>query len=404
MLVAVLLLCLYVASVDPMEVLKQFSTLARFESAVSGYQGVHPSFAGIYMWDRIYTEQNRYDASVVTISGADLNFDPDDQWYHKPNLRGELRDIQVVENLRPYVNAPSFFGLDPMPIQNPYRTYEWRVKDSAGNVHVYRMELWLCSLQVNLWAEPSYVDNWAWKANTEYDDKRYDNTEVWLRLKPHEGRYFYATVGGKEVEAARTYFAVAYMELYQWKLGGDVLSYVQATGSSSEADAAMLIGCSPKAQWSAFTLAESLRGAESSQKPLAKAKSYEGMLLNPDVFKEEWYTRIILSDFGTRTDWWKRLQGTYAADNAQWTALAHIFAIGEWVVKPELERNMETHPSKSSVGWLDWFAWWAKTPWGTLTLSSLALIIIAIVVIAALAYFGLLTPLLAWLFARRRKP
>ena len=127
-------------------------------SPISMYQGIHPSFEAVYYDGQYYTTGDPGEATTSRIGPATMNFDPDGPVVGMANLVGELRDIQIVRDLAYYAPSDTYqhivadFGGSPQP-EKPYRVYEWEVPE-GDSVHVYRMELWLCTLQVNIWVAP----------------------------------------------------------------------------------------------------------------------------------------------------------------------------------------------------------------------------------------------------------
>ena len=303
-------------------------------AVVSQYQGIHPQFIAIWHRGNLYTNENPNDASVCRIHPTDFNFDPDDDWRYLPNLQGELRDIQIVRDLRHYVPSDAYThilqlaGVESIQPDQPYKVYEWELNSSDGFTHKYRMELWLCSLQINMWVTPDDRPYWEHFGTGEQCNQRYTNTEVWLKLKV--GPYWYFE------GANHTYFGLAYMELAE---------FMQEKGHEDPD-----VEVAPESKWVALPIYYSLLGAEETPEvPPAQAKRYEGKLLNPKVFRDEWFTKISLFDFGTFG--WDWFSGAFNTDSVQWRILVHVFVVGEWVVKPEIERNVPTHPSQLNPGW-----------------------------------------------------
>ena len=173
-------------------------------STVSNYQGIHPSFEAIYYNNLLYTANNSYDASTLRIHPANFDFDPDKEDTGLPNLRGELRDIQIVRDLASYdvqdtaAHILSMGGESTMP----YKIYEWKV-DDGELIHNYRLENWLCSFEVNLWTDPD-ARPWYKLFQSYEKQEKYPATEIWLNLKVGPSWYF---EGADEV-----YFGLGYME------------------------------------------------------------------------------------------------------------------------------------------------------------------------------------------------
>lgn len=301
-------------------------------SPISFYQGIHPSFEGIGYHGNLYTSSNTYDASISNIGPATINWDPDKATAEMPNIRGELRDIQIVDDLAKYevqgtlAHIISDFGGEYIP-NRAYRTYNWRIdKDGDGrDDREYRMELWLCSMEVYIWVDPSRGGFWTW--SREIGNKRYDNLDVWLKLEASQdwGHYF------TDLEnLSNTYFGLGYLELADI----DVLSEDHTR-----------LTVVPGSQWSAFDLYNNLGGAgQVPDDPDSQAYIYEGTELNPGVFKSEWYTKINFGDIGTYD--YNAFTRAFKSDGVKVKALAHIFVVGEWIVQPPEEDDRDIEPQE----------------------------------------------------------
>ena len=308
-------------------------------SSISAYQGIHPSFVAVWYQGDYYTTTMTHRASLSRIGPATMNFDPDQSNEGMPNLMGELRDIQVIEDLSVYEPQATMAHIitDYGGIAEPnkaYRTYEWEV-EVGGETHTYVMELWLASMEINLLVKP---DNNPFPGLGEQTNNRYLDTEVWLRLEASDewGTYF------QDVGVDNTYFGLAYLEL------------AQITGTGDDPRMQLL----PMARWAAFDSYDSLDGqGEVPPTPTAQAAIFQGATLNPDVFRREWFTKITLADFGTY-DWSLFSGGGYKSDSVQIKAIAHIFVVGEWIAMPPDERDMDEHEPPWQRAWYQGFNDW----------------------------------------------
>ena len=304
-------------------------------STISNYQGIHPSFAGIYFDNYMFTASDSGNASTASIQIATFDFDPDKEDTGLPNLRGELRDIQIVRDLASYEvadTASHILSMGGQP-EMPYKVYEWQILDSEGLNHAYRLENWLCSFEVNIWTDPDARPWYKIFAPFEKVEK-YPATQIWLSLEVGPSWYF---EGADEV-----YFGLGYMELAE-------MTYEEKDTGVENYNP--LIEVMPESKWAAYSIYDGLGGAnENVPPPASQSKMYEGTLLNPAVFKDNWYVPITIDNFGTSM--YNNLDGSYVADSIQQKILVHVFVVGEWIVKPEEERDMDEHDASEVEGWL----------------------------------------------------
>lgn len=289
---------------------------------ISTYQGIHPSFEAIGYNGRLYTTQNKYDASVSYIGPATMNWDPDKADAEMPNVRGELRDIRIVDDIGGFeveetlAHIVSDFGGSYEP-NRAYKTYKWQVDtDGDGWKETnYQMELWICSMEVNVFIDPDRGGLFTW--SREIQNKLYPDLDVWLKIEASQdwGTYFDDPI------IENTYFGLAYLELAELTKPEDHTRLTVVPGS----------------QWSAFDLYNGLGGDVpiDPDEPDQQAYVYQGVELNPNVFKSEWYTKLNFGDFGTYD--YNILGGSFKSDEVQVKALAHVFVVGEWIVQPPVD-------------------------------------------------------------------
>jgi len=336
-------------------------------SVISNYQGIHPSFEAVYYNGELYTNENPLNASTNRFHPSSFDFDPDESDEGLPNLRGELRDIMIVRDLGSYEIGDVASHIINMggSAEMPYKEYTWEVP-VGDDTHVYRMENWLCSMEINLWVDPTEGDFWTWLSGSgEIFNKKYESTEVWLKLETGPG-WYYDTDPPDEL-----YFGLGYVEL--------------ALLTSEEGHENPEVEIMPESRWAAFSMYDSLGGSlENVETPIAQANSFKGTLLNPDVFQDVWYIPITIDSFGVFD--YDNLDGAYNTDSIQLKVLVHVFVVGEWVVQPlEEERDMEEHDSSEEEGWIAPLIESVKntfrSPWVKLYLAALPVLALAL-------YFG----------------
>jgi len=342
-------------------------------SPISRYQGIHPSFIAVYDDGQYYTDQESHEATTCRIGPATMNLDPDHEHKDRPNLLGELRDIQIVRDLSAYEPQDAYahivnkFAGDPQP-DEPYKSYTWEAEDSEGLTHEYQMDLWLCSLEVNAWVKPDESEEWFGMVEMPGDEvtnNRWEDAEVWLRLEAsHEwGQYF------QDANISNTYFGLAYMEVAQ-------------VSGSFDADPGMDVY--PSSKWMALDVYDQIGGqGQDPVKPGEKAYQWRDSLLNPSVFRDEWFTKVSLADFGVYG--YNALTGAYNSDTVQFKILVHVFVVGEWVVKPELERDAEEHqPPEQPEAWEVWLrdlSKWLENPFNRLKFGVISTVLLVALIL-----------------------
>jgi hypothetical protein len=286
---------------------------------------------------------------------------------------GALRDITVVNDLSQYVPIDTLdhiraLGGSTQP-NEPYRTYTWKLDNGDGTSTQYVMQNWLCTFDVNLWAKPDVMG----PLSTEHWNQRYRDAEVWLKLSTGPDWYF----AGSD----KTYFGLAYMELAQF----------QQTGT----DSGLVVV--PGAKWEALPIFTSLNGY--SVNP-ATASTYQGKRLNPDIFRDEWYTCITLGSFGTYDHGW--IDGSYKSDSVTLRILTHIFVVGEWTVKNDVDHPIDPHQPPIETGWLQAVInWVAGIIGGIADFSTETLKLLATIAVVGLMFIALL--IFSAIYLGRRK-
>jgi hypothetical protein len=327
--------------------------------SISGYQGIHPTFAGVIDAGKTYTNTSPYSSSTCRFLDTSMNFDPDTADQGVPNLMGALQDMTIVRDVTQYIPSDTATHIANLGGQlqpdKPYKTYEWTVDNGDGTSEKYQMELWLCTFDVNLLAKPDQtgvLSNESW-------NQRYRDSEVWLKLSTGPDWYIEG--------AQKTYYGLSYMEL------------AQLTGCS---DTEMVV--IPGAKWEALPIFQSLGGGQTTP---ATPVTYQGKRLNPDIFRDEWYTCITLGSFGTYNH--NFLDGSYMSDSAQFRVLTHVFVVGEWTVRNDSGHVTDPHTGPFYEGWVIAFENWVSglLAWfnqlGEDLMMSLIYLLIAIIVILA---------------------
>ena len=280
-------------------------------SIVSNYQGPKPRFYAIVWEGRTYTS---YDCSgSLCIMDTSLEWDPDEAYSGYGNLAGEETTMFI----------PGRVGLADIPswvpqewtrgyqyYRNPIRVYEWKIEDGDGTIHYYRIEEWVLKWFITI--------SYEWDSDAEavrggpfsWGDVRFHGVEVWFRIRLDPMWYFENT--------SNVYFGIAKIKLANIKVEG-------------HPDPSK-VRVNPMSIGSILPIYDGFRQEELH---VQEAYEYRGTRLNPEVFRREVYTRIILEDFGNQLVinpsglWVDEIHG----DTVTMELDVHVFVAGEWVVK-----------------------------------------------------------------------
>lgn len=373
---------------------------SQISPSVSYYEGIHPQFSLIFHEAKYYSNDNPYGASDCRIHPGSINFDPDDWQEGKPNLGGEIRDIQIIRDLSKYVPEDTYthilnlfnLGANSIQPEKPYKTYTWDLEDGSKAVS---MDLWLCSFDVDLWISADSPTFGFHSTPIERANQRYHGTEVWLKLQVQPDWII------EGVSAPN--FAIGYIEVAQFE------QYLNPEVSSTWARDNQL-QIIPQSKWAAASLYPVPSGLEgkTDEEKLKAAMSqgavnnigsevtkYQGHELNSALFSKEWFIPITLQDMGTFN--YNGWDGSYNTDSIKLKFLVHVFVFGQWTLKPEIERDMQIHVSQINVGWLTQLGFFLSSWEGQLFMLALGILIVIII----LWFTGLLGPLLNYLGARK---
>jgi hypothetical protein len=291
----------------------------------SAYEGAKATFLGLVHNGVQYTAADTHGASVCRILGTQLNFDPDAASTGLPNLAGEMTTIFIPEKVS-VVPMPSWVPRDWTNelayIGNPVNAYTWSVVASDSR-HDYRMEEWLTKWYVNVEAK---FDSSAPFQDSEGDNQRYVNTEIWFKIDTAPTWYFQ--------NQTSAYFAIAKIYLNKITLQGKDIGKIDVTPEAS--GSAMYISYSP------------FSTGKEDESSTFTGYYYGKTLLNSAYFRPTVYTNIILGNFGTQS-WWEWASFYCKADVVAFDFTVKQFVVGEWVVK-DIQKPNDDMARKSQVG------------------------------------------------------
>jgi hypothetical protein len=265
--------------------------------------------------------------------GAGMVLDPDHAEKGMPDLCGNVGGFQLV---------------DP---ENPV-PYIWQVKtgttvQNGQTMDVYKqyaMYRYQANFSLNL-----QLSGTEWEADGKYDDAwlgsyvspNWGGSEIWIKVKPQSFAYF---SGNPE----KVYFAPAYMGLTKDAMYGGVTE-----------DPSAYVTTIPNAQGDVLGFFYQ-RGGGDVKLDESKLLSYQGEVLDPAIFREEYWIRVNLVQFKPRSwiDWfWHKWE--YPTVHLEFKI--YVYAIGQWTTyfkQGELPDHNPPQPTvKTSDPISNFFAW-----------------------------------------------
>jgi len=342
---------------------------------ISGHQGLEFQFDSIYWKGYWYDSSHRgpnpnYDGE--TASSCDffdrVNFDPDDSSLRKPNLMASQGAFVVDTSVEP-------------------KTWEWQVKVSETSTtetyKVFRLYRFRCEWSMSLWLEGA--DGEA----QPVEDTHYYDLQLWIKVVPKAFLYF-------TDNPDRVYFAPALFQLQSIKWYGVT---EDNTKIEDDYEVAQLQDIFPGALGETLGIFYSRGGAQVDIENVLL--SYQGMQLDPQIFRDEYWIRIGVDRFMPLSWWeWGGLGGwSYRFPSALLKFQVYVFVVGEWTVTLQKGEEIPQEPHEPPQPVQPWWEkvwqgivdWWNNlSPWTWFGIGVFFwLLIIAMVVIALLWFFGL---------------
>ena len=348
-------------------------------SIVTNYQGPQPLFYSVRYNGKTYDDMrpapggSRFDTM--------LYFDPDSQYSGMGNLVGEETGMfipSVSRDLPPSWVPRSWYSGWYM-MQNPVKTYEWKLPGPDGSITYYKMEEWVMEWFVSIkytWDSDDEAYH-GWWPNAEAT--RYHNVEVWFKIGLQPIWYFKG--------ANETYFGIAKI----------VLKNIRIEGMNPSA-----ISVAPDSPGSVLPM---YLEPYSGQVQPRDAYYYKGRELNPEVFAHAVYTYIRLDNFGAQIEKnWLGQVTKIQGDVVTMEFEVHVFVVGEWKVRntQEVPENYGAHAMIVEPWyWYNGLGNWLNNPLSWLALGGIGLI--ALVVILAIFFPEALLVLTAFIRGVRKK-
>lgn len=334
---------------------------------ITGYQGLEPSFNSVMFKNQLYTAGTTSNPNYVDSTGAPhrvsalslfdhVNFDPDGHSVLFPNLKASMQPVTVDTDYNP-------------------KTYEWELfahtKTEGNKIYdVYQhfqIQEFRCSWRMNIWLDGDINEAWS------DPEHIYQDAQIWIKLTPR--RFVYYSDNPKQL-----FFAPVYIGLRQnaiWRSGEH-----EPNSGAIDYEMAGLQDIFPESQGEVMGIFYTVLGQEINVE--REILSFQGVQLDPAVFREEYWIRIGIDRLGAEA--WKGFPNVWDKyhkyPSAQLDFQVNIFTVGEWEVKLETGSIPELEPHEPYYVYQDW-AWLIGNAVGNFFLSPLTYVwvVIAIVIV-----------------------
>ena len=299
--------------------------------------------------------------------GYELNFDPDEASDGFPNLLLTQQPFTVDTQVEPI-------------------HYAWMVDEGTTTLEngtilrkYFQFEMWRYRVEwaVNIWLSGPEAESSdrAWHGGISWEPD-YGGVQIWIKLVPRRFVYF-------EDNPDEVYFAPAYIGLLTYQ----VASIDQDNRVTyDDPDMTSCIDLIPKAIGETLGIYYARGGVPVDVE--REILSYEGIELDPSIFREEYWIHFDLLTFKpwNHVDFWTKAH-SYKWPSINLKFVVYVFVVGKWTVYftegevPELRPHNPPSLIRDPWAWLtDIF----NNPF-SLFLIGLALIVILVVVLAIFA-------------------
>lgn len=343
----------------------------------SGMQGLDITWNSVHYKDYWYDSAHwgpnpNYENNIASAHTfiEPLDFDPDDMNLARPNLCGSTSYVTVDRDVAPIPYGPWRIKTGEQWIWRQNTTHKWQEKQEIYKE--FEIKRFKCDWMINLWLTGS--DREAYP----HVYKKYQEADVWLRIKPQTFCYF---VDNPD----QVFFAPALLQV------ADVTYLYGGEEDPSVASDWQIV---PQGIGEKFYIFYNKGGTEPVNME-EKVLSYQGALLDPAIFRSEYWIRFHIIELAAKSamnpfppgTWW------YAYPSYNFRVLVYVFVVGEWTVKLFTDEIKELEPHKTNF--LDslwvllgrWFNNILTSPWAWL-ITIVVFAFLAVVAIILLAIFA----------------
>lgn len=357
---------------------------------LTGTQGLQAEFNSLYFNNTWCSASSRPDWAADASNwqfGFELNFDPDESDDGWPNLCATQQPFTVDTEVEP-------------------KHYTWQVdkgivtlRNGTRAKKVYQFEMWRYRIEwaVNIWLSGPEAESSdrAWHGGISWEPN-YGGSQIWIKLVPRSFVYF-------EDNPDEVYFAPAYIGLESY----EVISIDKDNKeTTNDPDILSCVDLIPKASGETLGIYYERGGNPTDIEETLL--SYQGMELDPEIFRNEYWIHIDLLTFKpwNHVDFWTKAH-SYKWPSVNLKFVVYVFVVGKWTVyfTEDEVPSLRPHrpPSLVRRPW-SWLTDWWSNPW-TLLWTGIFGFFVLLIVIAILAIFapGALTAITRALFGRRKE-
>lgn len=340
-----------------------FHLLLTTPSYSSGYEGAKAKFAGISQGSNNSIGQGWFDTS--------MSWDADLAGQGKPPIAGEMTSVFIPsESLakQPSTllgNDIASWLLGASGQKNPVNTYDWSITSADNTTTSYRMEEWALKWYFSISSEPVSKEIPGVGAFHSTARNSLTDVRVWFQFDLAPVWYF--------ENQTSAYFAIAEARLNNIQIG-----MKQTDGTiRKNAEERVL----PMSAGSVLPIYYGLYGSEANRAE-KEPYSYQGKILNPNLFTSRVYSAFTLADFGVDA-WVGPFSPEYFSDVVTVGVDVNVFVIGEWKVKDVQEIPTDYGRDSKTVTYPDWLGQIFNSPEGRLLIVA----IVAVGLFLVLAIF-----------------
>ncbi len=270
----------------------------------SGFQGLDAEFAALHWYDGWWSNTEKPQVWTKTPSvrsfGGSMLLDPDEATDGWCDLGATQRGIALVQD-----------RIEP---------YEWTVTTHTEQIR-FRMEKVELSWSFNVFLDGTKDESCDTAPFSISWEPNYAGAQIWIKLTPKSYRYFMDNPD-------EFHIAPAYAALTQ---NVQVYAKDPETGQMiAGSDRMSMISVSPNAAGEAFYIYYARGGSPVNVE--GQLLSYKGKLLDPEVFRREYWLRVYLVNFKP-ANWFDWTTQKYQYPSVQFNVKLYAWVVGKWVTR-----------------------------------------------------------------------